>query len=283
MPTDSVQIGNALRMMSVTLLIFVLYLPQWAMGMTCQNQPTDGSIVANPNRPTISDPADITQYGVVELEYGYTRTWVDGTRDNNLSGLLKFAMLCDLELRWTTDDFHNVTGAGTTQSGFGDNWIGAQYRLHHQSQYLPTVSFRYEAKVPTASASSGFGSGAPDHSLAFMASKDIGKFHFDYNLGYLLAGRTNRDSYDSNYNLALAFSRPIRGQLGVTGEGYGETALATRPAYASALLAFTYSITPRLVVDAGYDAGLTNGSPGNHFFAGFTYALIDLYSRFHSK
>lgn len=31
------------------------------------------SIAANPNRPTVANPADITQYGVVELEYGWDR------------------------------------------------------------------------------------------------------------------------------------------------------------------------------------------------------------------
>jgi hypothetical protein len=112
-----------------------------------------------------------------------------------------------------------------------------------------------------------------------MASKDIGKYHFDYNLGYLIAGHP-ADSYDRNFNLALAFSRAIKGPLGITGEAYGQTKLDVSPAFASALLALTYGVTPRLVIDSGYDVGVTHGSPGNHFFAGFTYAIIDLYSRF---
>jgi hypothetical protein len=29
------------------------------------------SIAANPNRPTVSNPAHVTQYGVLELEYGW--------------------------------------------------------------------------------------------------------------------------------------------------------------------------------------------------------------------
>ena len=33
------------------------------------------SIAANPNRPTVSNPAHVTQYGVVELEYGWDRLW----------------------------------------------------------------------------------------------------------------------------------------------------------------------------------------------------------------
>src|SRR4030088_3717456 len=33
------------------------------------------SIAANPNRPTVANPADITQYGVLELEYGWGLLW----------------------------------------------------------------------------------------------------------------------------------------------------------------------------------------------------------------
>jgi hypothetical protein len=259
-------------------VVCILYSPVWTAA-ACRNQPEGGQIVANPNRPTISDPADITQVGIVEMEYGYTRTTVGGGRDNDLGGLLKFAVLCDLEFRWTPDNFHNAVAGGATQNGVGDNWIGAQYRYHHQTRHIPTISFRYEVKIPTASPAKGFGSGATAHSLTFMASKDIGKYHFDYNLGYLIAGHPAR-SYDRNYNLALAFSRALRGSLGITGEGYGQTKVDVSPAFASALLALTYGVTPRLVIDSGYDVGVTHGSPGNHFFVGFTYAIIDLYSRF---
>src|SRR5689334_21528466 len=56
------------------------------------------SIAANPNRPTVANPADISQYGVLELEYGFDRFWPDaGVRQTSLGGLLKFAVLCDVE------------------------------------------------------------------------------------------------------------------------------------------------------------------------------------------
>jgi hypothetical protein len=32
-------------------------------------------IAANPNRPTVSNPSHVTQYGVLELEYGWDRFW----------------------------------------------------------------------------------------------------------------------------------------------------------------------------------------------------------------
>ena len=191
--------------------VLLLLTSIWAAG-ECKSQSKDGAIVANPNRPTISDPADITQFGVLESEYGYERTWAGGgERDHDFGGLLKFAVLCDVELRWTPDTYvQRVAGSSSVQGG-GDNWLGAQFRLYHQSPRVPTLSFRYEAKVPTASVTKDLGSGAVDHSLTFLASKDIGKYHFDFNSGYLLAGRTGSSGYDKNVNLALAFSRTIVG------------------------------------------------------------------------
>src|SRR5215467_2526764 len=68
------------------------------------------SMVANPNRPTVANPADITQYGVLELEYGWDRIWPEtDVHQTSLGGLVKFAMFCDIEMRWTTTSFLSQT------------------------------------------------------------------------------------------------------------------------------------------------------------------------------
>src|ERR1019366_7707813 len=80
-----------------------------------QNHP----IQNNPNRPTVANPADITQYGVLELEYGWDHGWpASGQRFTDAGGLLKFGLLCDVELRWTTTSFLSQTDSMETQSGF---------------------------------------------------------------------------------------------------------------------------------------------------------------------
>src|SRR2546426_2512049 len=69
-----------------------------------------GSILANPNRPTVANPADITQYGVLELEYGWDRVWPQtDVHQTSLGGVLKFGLLCDLELRWNSTAFFSQT------------------------------------------------------------------------------------------------------------------------------------------------------------------------------
>lgn len=244
-------------------------------------RPPDRSITANPNRPTVADPADITQIGVVETEFGWSRTWHQrGIHDTNLGNLLKYALLCDLEIRWFSNILTGQSIGNASQYGFGDNLIGAQWRVVHQSQSLPTISFSYAAKFPTASVAKGLGTGKTDHVLKFLASKDLAGFHFDFNTAYILAGRFESSGYDHDFLLTLSGSHKLRGPLGITGELYGFTRLNRDvPGYPSNLWALTFAATPRLVFDSGIDVGLTSGAPHKTVFTGFTYSIVDLNAR----
>jgi hypothetical protein len=237
------------------------------------------SIAANPNRPTVANPADITQYGVLELEYGWDRLWPGvGVQQTSVGGLLKFGMLCDVELRWNTTSFLSQTDASGTHRSFGDNWLGPQIRVYRQTKRAPTLAFGYAIKIPSASTKDGLGTGHVDHTFTFLASKDIAQFHFDFNFTQFLIGRPNTSGFDKNQQLNLAFSHVIRGKLQVTGEFYGDTRLnQTTPGFASSLWALTYTVVPRLVIDSGFEAGLTSGGPHRHAFVGATYSIANLY------
>jgi len=78
-------------------------------------------IAANPNRPRVSNPAHVTQYGVLELEYGWDRFWPQqNVTQTSLGGLLKFGMFCDIEFRWNTTSFFSQSDAtGTPRCQFG--------------------------------------------------------------------------------------------------------------------------------------------------------------------
>src|SRR3989442_4723460 len=236
------------------------------------------SIRANPNRPTVADPADITQYGVLELEYGWDRVWPqDGVHQTSVGGLLKFGLFCDVEFRWNSTAFFSQTDASGVHRGFGDSWLGPQIRVYRQTRRVPTLAFSYATKIPTAGAEIG-GSGRVDHSITFLASKDVAGLHFDFNVTHFLIARENLNGFDRNYQLNLAFSHPLHGRLQFTGEFYGDTQLErTTPAFISSLWALTYTVTPRLVVDGGFEAGLTSGGPHRHVFVGATYSIGELY------
>lgn len=237
------------------------------------------SLVANPNRPTVANPADITQYGVLELEYGWDRIWPQRNVDQTtLEGLLKFGLLCDIELRWTTTSFLSQTTDGVTEQGFGDNWLGPQVRIYKQTRRVPSLAFSYAVKIPSADSAKGLGSGQVDHSLTFLASKDVGHVHFDFNATQFWLGRQVRRGFDRNNQLNLTFAFPLLGPLQFQGEFYGDTEVnGSTPGFASSLWALTYTVRPRLVIDSGYEATLTAGGPHRHVFVGVTYSIANLY------
>ena len=243
------------------------------------------SMAANPNRPTVANPADISQYGVLELEYGLDRLWpAAGVHQTSTGGLLKFGLLCDVELRWNTTSFLSQTDASGTHSGFGDNWLGPQIRIYKQTKRAPTLALSYAVKIPSASVREGLGSGRVDHSFTFLASKDIHQFHFDFNATEFLVGRQGSSGFDKNQQLNLAFSHALHGKLQFTGEFYGDTQLnAFTPGFASSLWALTYTVVPKLVLDGGFEAGLTAGGPHRHAFVGATYSIANLYPGWRRK
>jgi len=237
------------------------------------------SIAANPNRPTVANPADITQYGVLELEYGVDHLWLEGgVHQTSLGGLLKFGLLCDLELRWTMESFLSQADDTGTHWTFGDNWLGPQVRIYHQTKRVPTIAFAYGVKIPSASTEAGLGSGRVDYFVGILVSKDIAHIHFDFNATHFWLGRPGTSGFDQNDQLNLAFSSTIHGGLGFTGEFYGQTEVNQNTAsFVSSLWALTYVIKPRLVIDGGFEGGLTSGGPHRHVFAGLTYSIGNLY------
>ena len=271
----------ALRRLSLPVLAILLAcsLPARGQWIGKQTGCYADSITANPNRPTVAAPADITQYGVLELEYGWDQIWPEGNSDQtSLGGLVKFGLLCDVELRWTTTSFISQEDDEGTQRGIGDNWIGPQIRIYKQTKLVPTLAFSYAVKIPSASARKDLGSGNVDHSVTFLASKDIAGIHFDFNATHFWIGEGSPRGFAQNDELNLAFSHKIRGPLQFTGELYGDTELtSTTPGFASSLWALTYTVTPRLVIDAGFEAGLTSGGPHRHAFAGLTWSIGNLY------
>ena len=254
---------------------------QWMGTQTgCYAQSVTASpVAAHPNRPTAANPADITQYGVLELEYGWDHFWPEsGIHQTSVGGLLKFALLCDVELRWDTTSFLSQTDPIGTHRGVGDNWLGPQVRFYRQTTRVPSLAFSYAVKIPSARPDDGLGTGRVDHAFTFLASKDIGHSHVDVNVTEFLIGRSDRSGDDKNQQVNLALSHAIRAGLEFAGEVYGEDRLnKTTRGFVSSLGALTYTVTPRLVIDGGFELGLTSGGPHRHVFFGATYSIANLY------
>jgi Putative MetA-pathway of phenol degradation len=256
------------------ILLLLIAAPE-SLAAQCASAP-QREIRANPGRPTVADPADITEYGVLEVEYGWNHTWLGGqARENDFGALLKFAALCNLEIRWSPDTLVSQGG----QSGFGDTLIGAQYRFVHQSRTMPAMAASYMMKIPSASAARGLGTGQVDQQIKLLASKDLVATHFDFNVSALVIGRPVGRGRDTAAEIDLSFSHPLWDKLALTGEIYGDTRLNKAvPGFTSTLWALTYNLSPHLVVDAGMDTTLTPNAPfRKRFVMGFVYSIGELY------
>jgi len=259
-------------------------------GLTCardswaQCRPDDfpGSegIVAAPSRPVESSAPDPIQVGVTEVETGFTHSWMSGSSTQNaMSNLIKLGAWCNIEVRWSTNGFVSNTAAGTTESGFGDNALTAQYRFHRETKRVPSLAVGYAVKFPSADPLAGLGSGHLDQEAILMLSKTVKKASVVINANYFGIGQGN-GVYDTKTEITLAVSRPLHKRWGAVGEIYYDSHLnAANAAYGNSTWALTYTINPRLVFDGGAYVGLSHGAgaPGNSLFVGISYVIGDLY------
>jgi hypothetical protein len=267
---------------SVIVLTFVLgAVAVWAQE---QSSPTETSCVSSavisvPSRPTVTSSTDTTRCGVVEIEYGLERQWPGAAANrDDLSGGVRLGLTNNLDFHWSSGAFLHVMDGAGDRTGFGDTWLGLRYRFLGQTKHRPGLGVAYQAKVPSAGVTNGLGSGQVDHAFAFLVSKDIHPFHIDFNVLPLLAGRPTGTGFDHNLGFALSAAAPLIRRLGVVAEGYGYTALnSSSPAFAAALLGFTYQPQARLVLDTGLDVGVTSGAPRKRVFVGITYAIANVY------
>ena len=252
------------------LAVFLLFAVSGAFAQQSANDP----IEAVPNRPTVTNTAETTQYGVVELEYGINvaRTL------QSLNGLLKFTAIKDVELRLGANHWqHDAT---VHDSSPGDTYLGAKWRFLHQKEgWQPTMSLQYTGKVPTASDAQG--SGRDDQQLTYLVSKDFaGKHHVDFNVNRNWFGRTI-GGYDATWQPTLSYSYAFNKKWTGEMEAFGSTEQnADNPANFGTLYAVAYTVRPRLVLDTALQfghAGRTSQFPAVTWLAGFTYSIFDVY------
>lgn len=242
----------------------------WSAATACLAQQPLIDLTATPNRPTVTNTAETTQFGVLEIEFGISAA----TRQQALQGLLKFGLLHDVELDWAGDPWQH--DASVHYMGVSDNSPGIRWRFVHQAKGHPTLTVEYSAKLPTAGLVEG--SGEVDHTLTLLASKDLPKrFHVDANLGYTWLGRPKSGFYHNWLPTAtLAYEVTNKWQLAVEFSGATRANAAT-PAVAQNLWAVSYTLKPRLVLDSAVQLRLTGNVPHAVYLGGFTYSIADIY------
>jgi hypothetical protein len=252
----------------------------WAQPSSTESHCSETTVLSVPSRPTIASATDPTQCGVVEAEYGFERQWPGGgVHRDDLTGGLRMGLTPNMDLHWASGAYLNVADSSGTQRGFGDTWLGVKYRFLLQTRKRPSLGVFYQAKVPSGDSALGLGSGQVDHAIAFLVSKDIHPFHFDFNVILSLVGRTVGGGFDHNVGFAWATWLPVSKKLTLVAEPYGYSALNQSTAgFSSVMAGVSYQLRPRCFLDTGIDVGIMHGAPNKRVYVGATYAVANVYS-----
>ena len=114
-----------------------------------------------------------------------------------------------------------------------------------------------------------FDIGSPTNVITLLASSDVKKFHVDANAFFteLVQSSVRRGQFGQT----ISVSHSLPKKLGLTGELWHFTQPFLRGSAIGSLWALTYTPRENLVLDVGFNRGLTTTSTRWEVVAGFTY------------
>ena len=234
---------------------------------------TDPVPEANPARPTVSTPATLTPIGYLQFEtgsLGATTSPEFGTRIG-INQVTKLTVLPRLELLVLTEPYvHSSNSKGADkQIHPGEVFAGAQAVLIPASGARPTIAVSYIRRL--------YESPAPELDLGtfrqsgtILLSNDVAGFHYDAN--FIVTEETQSGVRRAQHAQTLSISHRLK-KFTISGELWHFTQPYLRSNAVGTLWAISYPLRPNLVIDGGFDRGLTNTSTHWEEFIGFTYLL----------
>jgi hypothetical protein len=168
-----------------------------------------------------------------------------GVKQTMLMSSMRYGLTPKLDLRWGVTNHVTQSGGGTAPlAGTGDQWLMARYRFLEQRPRVPALAFLYGYKVPTANPAKGFGSGFADHQFVFIASRDFGRNHFDFNtVGTVVGGAKGQDG---SAQFGLALTRTVTSKLAWVLESYGGPQPGTPDRFGAGFTGASYILRPTL-------------------------------------
>jgi hypothetical protein len=244
----------------------VLASPCWA-----QTQTDDGP-EANPGRPTVSTPATLTPKGFLQFETGIlgASTSPEFSSRFGPNEVIKLTVAPRLELLAEGEPVAWSRVNGLVSTSVADIFLGAQAVVKRGEGSKPTVAVSYFHRVYDGGAPE-LDFGSPTNSFLILASADVKGFHYDANALFneLSEGPVRR----AQFGQTLSISHPIGGKFTLSGEIWHFTQPFLRSHAVGNLWAVSYAVRKTLVLDAGFNRGLTTTSTHWEVFAGFTYLL----------
>lgn len=226
-----------------------------------------------PYRPTISNSAQLSAPGQLELELGGLHVKSGNARRTSLPYLLKLAfneqwgVLAGGEALVNSRD-----DAGVTSRGIGDTTLTLKRAFVLDSD--TALGLEFGTKLPTAKDT--IGSGKADYTMNGIFSKDFAQIHLDANLNATRLGALTLGAARMQTGFSTSLSMPLSGQWSSTVELAG-TRQSGAPNTAQFLAALVYSPSKQLAIDAGFTKGLNSMSQDWSFFTGFVVPLAKLW------
>lgn len=238
---------------------------------TTQPAPSPDAPLANPGRPTVSTPATLTPAGYLQFETGSLGASDSPGLDSqvNFGEVIKYSVSRWFELLASSEPYAHTNGTQPTNAP-GDVDLGIQGIVHHGEGAIPTVALSYFGRVYSGT--------APDLDIAsfknsalVLISADVKGFHYDTNYIFqeVVSGSVRRGVFAQT----LSVSHALPGKFGLSGEIWHFTQPFLRGNAVGNLWAVNYNASHLLVLDCGFDHGLTSTSTQWEAFAGFTYLL----------
>jgi hypothetical protein len=237
---------------------------------------------ANPGRPTVSTPATLTPVGYLQFENGglYAETSPEFTTLFGVNQVTKLTVAPGLQFLALSEPLAQASGAASdalSGSRPGEVFAGFQTVVLPGKGHKPTVSLSYIRRL-YASPAPELDIGTFRNSALILLSDDHAGFHFDVN--GIFSEQTKGVIRRGQFGQTLSISHPL-GRLTVAGELWHFTEPLTSRNAVGNLWAVSYPVRKNLVLDAGFDHGLTSSSTQWEGFAGFTYLLPHRLWRLH--
>ena len=232
---------------------------------------TDPVPEANPARPTISTPATLTPVGYLQFESGSLGAIISPEFDTRIgiNQVTKLTLLPWLEFFSQTEPYIHSSLGRDSEIHSGEVFVGAQAVLVPADGPRPTIAVSYIRRL--------YESPAPELDLGtfresgtILVSNDVGGFHYDAN--FIVTEETQGGVRRAQLGQTLAISHRLK-KFTISGELWHFTQPYLRSNAVGSLWAVSYPLRRNLILDAGFNHGLTRTSTHWEEFIGFTYLL----------
>ena len=273
--TPNLDPGRWARLVGI-LFVCAVSIGVWGQdaGPAITSDPNAVLLQANPGRPTVSTPATLTPVGYLQVESGVLGAEKSAEFSNRtgIETVVKLSLARRFELIVQTEPMVWSDLGNAKDREPGEVFLGFQTVVHHGEGLRPTVSVSYFRRL-YASPAPELDIGTNRQSALLLVSFDVKKFHVDTN--GIVTEQITDDTliHRAQFGQTLSISHPVAGKLSFSGELWHFSQPLTRSNAAGLLLAPSYNLNRFLVLDGGFNRGLTATSTRWEGFLGLTYLL----------